>query len=166
MRKQTERWAASLALAAFTGLALGAEAVNAQAVDLPVPEEIYGRYAPAGNCARLPRVDVGRTGVHLETPAGKSGPLPVSVCFSCAGGAQYAGLQRWVYVKYGKNRWGDNMPVILMFNAREQRGLLEVSHDDTLKTPLGAPMTAVVRASPLKRCSAGAPSVAKPKGKG
>ncbi|PZU59761.1 MAG: hypothetical protein DI547_04545 [Sphingobium sp.] len=141
----------------IVALVLAALAAPAGAQDPDIPAEIYGNYAPGGDCAQQPRVTVGKSGVLLDTAAGKSGPLPVSVCYSCAGGAQYEGMQRWVYVKYGKDKWGgDNMPVILMFNAEEKHGALLVEHDDTLKTPLGAAMTQLVRARALKICKAGA----------
>lgn len=118
-----------------------------------IPAEIYGSYAPGGDCARQPRVIVGKAGVFLDTAAGKAGPLPIDVCYSCAGGARYEGIQRWVGVKYGKDKWGgDNMPVTLMFNDGERPGALLVEHDNTLRTPLGAPMMQVVQARSLKQC--------------
>jgi len=120
------------------------------------PPEIHGSYAPAGDCARQPRVTVNKGGVFLDTASGKSGPLPVSICYSCAGGARYDGIQIWVYVKYGKDEWGgDSMPVILMFNADEHRGALQVEHDATVKTPLGGPMASLVQARELRQCKAG-----------
>lgn len=147
--------------ALFFALVLAAEPAAAQ-LDAP-PEEIYGRYAPGGDCSRQPRIEAGKGGVFLDTAAGRQGPLPVSVCYSCAGGAQYEGIQRWVYVKYGKDKWGgDNMPVILMFNAEEKRGLVSVEHDDTLKTPIGAPMTQVVRAKTFRQCGTAAPAAQAP----
>jgi hypothetical protein len=127
----------------------------------PIPDEIYGSYAPGGNCAALPRVTVNSGGIFLDTAVGKSGPLPVSVCYSCAGGARYEGIQRWAYVKYGKDKWGgDNSPVIFMFNADERKGIMQVTHDDTLKTPLGGPMNAVVRARSFRVCAPGTVSSA------
>lgn len=148
-----------LAIAALLGAVPPAGAQEA------VPEEIYGRYAPGGDCARQPRIEAGKAGVFIETAAGRSGPLPVMVCYSCAGGARYEGIQRWIYVKYGKDKWGgDNMPVTFMFNAEERRGAVEIAHDDTLKTPLGAAMTEVVRARTMRQCTSttkAAPSAAK-----
>ncbi|WP_070156071.1 hypothetical protein [Sphingobium phenoxybenzoativorans] len=138
-------------------------AVPAWADEGEIPPEIYGNYAPAGDCAKQPRVTVSKGGVFLDTAAGKSGPLPVSVCYSCAGGARYEGIQRWVYVKYGKDKWGgDNMPVILMFNAEEKKGSVLVEHDNTLKTPIGAAMGQVVQARSLRICRAGAGAGAAP----
>lgn len=128
----------------------------AWADDLSIPDEIYGSYAPGGDCSRQPRVTVGKEGLFLDTAAGKSGPLPVSVCYSCAGGARYEGIQRWIYVKYGKDKWGgDNMPVTFMFNHGEKKGAMEVVHDDTLKTPLGAAMNQAVQAKAYRICRPG-----------
>ncbi|MPT46943.1 MAG: hypothetical protein E2598_00795 [Sphingobium sp.] len=129
--------------------------IPAFANEPPVPKELYGSYAPAGDCTKQPKVSVRKEGVFIDSSAGKSGPLPVSVCYSCAGGARYEGIEIWVYVKYGKDKWGgDNMPVTLMFNAGEKRGALEITHDDTLRTPLGAPMTQLVKAKTLRQCRA------------
>ena len=143
--------------ALFVALVLVSGTAAAQ-TDRP-SEELYGRYAPGGDCSKQPRIEVGKTGVFIDTAAGRQGPLPVSVCYSCAGGAQYEGIQQWVYVKYGKDKWGgDNMPVIMMFNAEEKRGLVSIEHDDTLKTPIGAPMTQVVRAKLFRQCGAALPA--------
>ncbi|MBB4632957.1 hypothetical protein [Sphingosinicella soli] len=148
--------------ALFIALGLIAAPAAAQ-LDAP-PEELYGRYAPGGDCSLQPRIEVGKPGVFIDTAAGRQGPLPVSVCYSCAGGARYEGIQRWVYVKYGKDKWGgDNMPVIFMFNAQEKRGLVHIEHDDTLKTPIGAQMTQVVRAKAMKQCGAASPQGAQAK---
>lgn len=128
-------------------------ATPALSQSIPVPKELYGRYAPGGDCTRQPRVIASAAGVFLETAAGKAGPLPVDVCFSCAGGARYEGIQIWVMVKYGKDKWGgDNMPVTMMFNDGERRGSLLVEHDNTLRTPLGMPMTQVVQARSFRLC--------------
>lgn len=124
----------------------------AKAADLPIPTEIFGSYAPSGNCQQEPRVVVNAMGAFIESGGLKSGPLPVDVCYSCAGGARYSGIERWLLVKMGKNQWGDNFPVTLRFNANEQAGRLAVEYDPTTKTPLNAPLQAVVKASPLSRC--------------
>lgn len=139
--------------ALFMALVLAPGTAAAQ-TNVP-PEELYGRYAPGGDCSKQPRIEVSKTGVVIDTAAGRQGPLPIDVCYSCAGGAQYEGIQRWVYVKYGKDKWGgDNMPVIMMFNAEEKRGAVQIDHDNTLKTPIGAPMTQIVQARKLKLCGA------------
>lgn len=128
-------------------------ATPALSQSIPVPKELYGNYAPGGDCARQPRVAVNAAGVFLETAAGKTGPLPVDVCFSCAGGARYEGIQIWVMVKYGMDKWGgDNFPVTMMFNDRERRGALQVAHGNTLRTPIGIPMTQVVQARTFSLC--------------
>lgn len=136
----------ALLLAAIAGFPSSAAAPE-------IPPDLFGRYAPAGNCAVLPRINVGAGGVFLDTATGRSGPLPIDMCFSCAGGAQYEGIQIWMGIKYGKDKWGgDNMPVIFVFNDGEKRGVLSVNHDDTLRTPLGAPMTQVVKAGAFRKC--------------
>jgi len=103
---------------------VGAALPDALAADLELPRDVYGQYAPAGDCAKQPRIIVNKVGVHLDTAAGKRGPLPIMVSYTFVGGARYSGIQIWVLVKHGgKNRWGDdNTPVILTFNADEKPG--------------------------------------------
>gem|GEM_PF-2658452 len=119
----------------------------------PIPQEIYGRYAPSGNCTKDPIVDVSAKGLFIHYQSQKRGPLPVDVCYSCAGGAQYNGIQRWVSVKEGRDRWGGTSPVTLMFNANEQKGRMEATNPGPLSTPVSTPLNAVVKASALQLCS-------------
>ncbi|MBF7012914.1 hypothetical protein QUC32_25150 [Novosphingobium resinovorum] len=131
-------------------------ATPALSQSIPVPKNLYGNYAPGGDCARQPRVVVNTAGVFLETASGKAGPLPVDVCYSCAGGARYEGIQVWVMVKYGKDKWGgDTFPVTMMFNDGERRGALLLEHDDTMRIPIGIPMTQVVQARTFRLCKGG-----------
>ncbi|MFN3514960.1 MAG: hypothetical protein ACK41C_18075 [Phenylobacterium sp.] len=142
---------------ALAALALFAVAGPAGAQALKVSPEVHGTYAPAGDCTKLPRVLVDAGGIRVETATGRTGPLAHDVCYSCAGGAQYSGIQQWAYFKYGKDRWGgDYMPVVMMFNADEIAGRMQVELDNPQNTPLGAAMTEVARAKSFRRCQAGA----------
>jgi hypothetical protein len=126
---------------------------SSYAAKAPMPEELYGQYAPQGICSKEPVVTVSKKGVSIQYQGQKSDPLNVDICYSCAGGAQYNGIQRWVSVKEGKDRWGGTSPVTLMFNANEQKGRLEVTNPGALVVPVSIPLNAVVNASPLQLCT-------------
>ncbi|MGG2007479.1 hypothetical protein [Novosphingobium resinovorum] len=117
---------------------------GAEPVDAGSQGPLWQVRAGAATVPGQPRVIASPAGVFLETAAGKAGPLPVDVCYSCAGGARYEGIQVWVMVKYGKDKWGgDNMPVTMMFNDGRAAAVLFWS---TTTIPcvrrLGMPMTA------------------------
>lgn len=142
-------------LIAFLSVLSIAPAASAQ--DLSLPPEVYGSYAAGGNCAVLPRIIVNRTGVHLDTTAGRRSPLPIDVSFTFGGGARYEGISVWALVKHGgKDRWGDdNKPVLLTFNARERKGALEVERAESA-IPLDGPLTSIVQTRNFRLCSAAA----------
>jgi hypothetical protein len=133
--------------------------------DLQLPPDVYGSYAPGGDCAKQPRITVDKAGVHLDTAAGKRGPLPMMVSFSFGGGATYQGIQIWGLVKHGgKDQWGeDTVPVLLTFNANEQRGALTAERNEGPNSPkavLDGPLTSIVQAASFRLCrtSAAAPA--------
>lgn len=129
----------------------------ALAADLELPPDVYGNYAPGGNCANQPRIIVNKVGVHLDTAAGKRSPLPIMVSYTFVGGASYSGIQIWALVKHGgKNRWGDdNTPVILTFNAQEKRGGLTAERENPGKerpVTLDGPLASVAQAGRFRLC--------------
>lgn len=135
----------------------------ANAADLELPPEVYGSYAPGGDCSKQPRISVNKAGVHLDTASGKRSPLPIMVSYTWAGGARYEGIQTWALVKHGgKDRWGDdNKPVILTFNAYEKRGDLLVDRVEP-QVPLDGPLTSITQTKNFKICrtNAAAPASA------
>jgi hypothetical protein len=136
---------------------VGAALPDALAADLELPRDVYGQYAPAGDCAKQPRIIVNKVGVHLDTATGKRGPLPIMVSYTFVGGARYSGIQIWVLVKHGgKNRWGDdNTPVILTFNADEKPGALTAERENPgMERPvaLDGPLASVAQAGRFHLC--------------
>lgn len=130
-----------------------AMAQAAGAVAIADLKDIHGSYAPGGDCSRQPQVRVDRSGVHAETPAGKAGPLPVQVSLTYIGGASYDGIQNWVLVKMGRDRWGDvGTPVLMTFNHAEKPGHLLVERLDDVAGGIPAPLAAVARAGTFRRC--------------
>jgi len=135
----------------------GALSFGALAAELGLPPDVYGRYAPGGDCMKQPRITVNEDGIHLDTAQGKRSPLPVMVSYTFVGGARYSGIQTWALVKHGgKNRWGDdNTPVILTFNAGEKPGLLSAERENPgneRPVALDGPLSSVVQQSVFRRC--------------
>lgn len=128
----------------------------AMAADLQFPPEVHGSYAPNGDCSKQPRINVDRSGIHLDTAAGKRGPLPIMVSYTAIGGAQYDGIQIWASVKHGgKDRWGDDkLPVLLTFNAEERQGALTAERVDS-SVALDGPLSSIVQAATFRICRTG-----------
>lgn len=136
---------------------VGALSCGAFAAELGLPSEVYGRYAPAGDCMKQPRITVNKEGIHLDTAEGKRSPLPVMVSYTFVGGARYSGIQIWALVKHGgKNRWGDdNTPVILTFNAGEKPGALTAEREDPGQerpVALDGPLRSITQTGHFRLC--------------
>lgn len=140
------------ALAAVLTLAPPVFAIEINAKN-PPPAELHGTYGPKGDCNRSPRVSVDATGLYIVIGDSRGKVAPLDICFSCAGGARYDGIERWLSPKLGAG-----YAAHFRFNADEQRGLLVV--EDTGETALGPNLQAIVAASPYRRC--GPPTQAKP----
>lgn len=139
----------------------------AAAAELSLPPDVYGSYAPSGDCGKQPRINVDETGVHLDTPAGRRGPLPIRVSYTWVGGASYDGIQTWALVKYGgKDRWGDdNQPVVLTFNADERRGALTAERTGSgseRPMALDGPLTSIVQTGNFRLCAKASAASATP----
>ena len=133
----------------------------ALSAQVQLPQDVYGSYAPAGDCRNKPYIIVNQTGVHLDTLTGKRGPLTITVSYTWIGGATYDGIQTWALVHHGgKDRWGeDHRPVILTFNAKERRGVLTVERTgagNERPVSLDGPLSSIVKASSFERCKTGA----------
>lgn len=129
----------------------------ATAVDLQLPPDAHGTYAPGGDCARQPRVLVDKDGVHLDTARGQRRSLPILVSYTFVGGARYSGIQTWAMVKHGgKDRWGeDKTPVLLTFNANERRGALSAERNEGANEPrtaLDGPLDNIVQTGRFRLC--------------
>ncbi len=154
LSNESSLWRLRIAVAMF-----GGAFSNAFAVDVALPPDVYGTYAPSSDCAMQPRIIVSKTGVYLDTAVGKRGPLPIMVSYTFAGGARYGGIQTWALVKHGgKNRFGDdNTPVILTFNANETRGVLTAEREHAGKEQpvvLDGPLTSVAQTGRFRLCRA------------
>lgn len=121
----------------------------------PPPAELHGTYGPRGDCRRSPRVSVDATGLYVVIGDRRGRVEGVDLCLSCAGGARYEGIERWLSPKTAD---GQGYAVNFRFNADEKPGQLIVV--DTGDTALGPNLASLVAASPFQRC--GPPTRAKP----
>lgn len=147
--------------------ALAMTSISLQTMATDLLSEVYGNYAPGGDCTKQPRIIVNKTGIHLDTPAGKRGPLPIYVSLTWIGGASYSGIQTWALVKHGgKDHYGDdNQPVVLTFNANEEHGALTAEHTGSgteHPVALDGPLTSIVQTARFHLCRAGAATTSTP----
>ncbi len=139
---------AILALCGVLAVTRVASAVEVH--DLKGLEEIFGRYAPAGDCRREPRILVDVTGFSFEG-AGTTAKVTNPEYAVSYGGDGYQGASRWLF----PFRKGDGYPILMTFNDGEKPGVLTITAQDEGYPggpPLTAPNAALVKASPYARC--------------
>jgi hypothetical protein len=123
----------------------------AAAVDItlqnPAPANLYGTYAPGGDCSRQPQVSLDATGLYLSVNGGRGQVPDLDACFTCAGGYNYEGPTVWIGPEVN-----ETFPVWFYFNESEVIGRLVV--EDNREMPLGANLSAVVAGSPYQICTA------------
>jgi hypothetical protein len=113
-------------------------------------EDIYGRYAPGGDCQRRPRISVDVTGITVERDGEPEKATKLEYAASY-GGQAYSGIQRAIFPFVSANGW----PVIMLFNYGEKAGALVIEgHDEGYPggPPLGPRDRALVASSPYARC--------------
>lgn len=135
----------------LAGMVLACAAVQAVEIpDLRGFEALFGRYAPAGDCTRLPRIAVDASGITFETRAGTEKVVQLEYAASFAG-PSCAGIGHWFFPFRNANGY----PVIMNFNADERAGLLTVQPNDEGwegGPKLGAKYQPLVAASPYAKC--------------
>ena len=131
----------------FLGIA---PAVAVEVTDLKGLEDIHGRYAPAGDCRREPRIVVDANGLTFEGGGRSEKANKVEYAVSY-GGPDYSGIQKVIFPFSSANGW----PVIMYFNYDEKPGALVIQgHDEGYQggPPLTAGHSVLVTASPYARC--------------
>lgn len=117
-------------------------------------EELYGRYAPAGDCKRQPQLVVDAGGMTFQVAGASTRVTNPEFAASFFGGASnYEGITR-VFFPF-RNSSQDGYPIIMMFNADEKKGVLAIDgHDEGWKggPPLAPRNKALVSGSPYARC--------------
>jgi hypothetical protein len=113
-------------------------------------EDIFGRYAPGGDCKRQPQILVERSGLTFEV-AGATEKVTNPEYAAAYGPADYDGISKWIF----PFRIADGYSILMTFNANEQKGALLIEpQDEGWKggPPLSPRNKALVDGSPYARC--------------
>lgn len=113
-------------------------------------EEIFGRYAPGGDCKHQPQVYVDRSGLTFEVQ-GTTVKVTNPEYAASYGPHDYAGISKWIF----PFRIADGYSILMTFNANEKKGLLLIeAHDEGWQggPPLSPRNKALVSGSPYARC--------------
>jgi hypothetical protein len=113
-------------------------------------QEIFGRYAPGGDCKRQPQILVELSGLTFEIP-GDTVKVTNPEYAASYGPHDYAGVSKWIF----PFRIANGYPILMTFNANEKKGALLVDAQDEGWAG-GPPLTprnkALVGGSPYARC--------------
>ncbi len=135
------------------GVAIMAMATLASAVEvdgLVGFEDLFGRYAPGGNCGKQPQILVDSGGITLEV-IGVVEKVSNPEFAASYGGPAYNGISKWFFPV----RIASGYAVLMTFNANEQKGVLLIEgHDEGWAggPPLSPYNKALVQGSPYARC--------------
>ena len=118
--------------------------------DLKGFNALFGRYAPAGDCKREPRIVVDATGLTFEWGGRKVKPASFEYAASY-GPHDYAGISVWFFPFILK----DGYSVLMTFNSGEVKGVLTIEpHDEGYAggPPLSPLNAALVKGTPYRKC--------------
>ena len=113
-------------------------------------EDIFGRYAPGGDCKRQPQILVELSGLTF-TVAGAPIKVTNPEYAAAYGPADYAGISKWIF----PFRIPNGYPILMTFNANEKQGSLLIEAQDEGwqgGPPLSPTNKALVGGSPYARC--------------
>lgn len=113
--------------------------------------QLHGRYVPAGDCGRQPQIVVDRSGFGFEIGTIREHAATPEFAASY-GGNYYQGISLWFFPWFGDD---SPKPLLLVFNADEQPGVLVVEandHDYPGGPALPARYRTLVQGSPYLRC--------------
>jgi hypothetical protein len=145
--KLLRRWAACMGLAALT-VSLNASAIEVQG--LQGFDQLFGRYAPAGDCRRQPQIVIDVVGMTFEV-AGKEEVITNPEYAAAYGPHDYQGISQWFF----PFRSNDDFPILMTFNHGEEEGVLVIEgHGEGYPggPPLSPRNAALVNGSPYARC--------------
>jgi hypothetical protein len=144
------RTAAPLAWLGLGFVLLAGAAAAVEVNDLKGFDDLFGRYAPGGDCKRQPQIVVDVTGFTFEI-AGKHEKVMNPEYAAGYGPSDYDGITKWFF----PYRKGDGYPILMTFNGAEKKGTLAVDpQDEGWKggPPLTPVNAALVKGSPYARC--------------
>jgi hypothetical protein len=145
------RWARGLvSLVLLAGLGFGHAGRAVEVNDLRGFEDLFGRYAPGGNCKTEPRIIVEQNGFTFEW-GGKQDKVTKPEFGAAYGPPDYAGITRWFF----PYRIKDGYSILMTFNPAEKKGTLTIEPQDEGYAggpPLSPLNAALVKGSPYARC--------------
>ncbi len=137
--------AAGVAIVAMTTMASAVEVDGLAGFD-----DLFGRYAPGGDCGKQPQILVDSGGITLEV-SGVAEKVSNPEFAASYGGPDYNGISKWFFPV----RIASGYAVLMTFNADEQKGTLLITpHDEGWAggPPLSLRNKALVQGSPYARC--------------
>lgn len=150
MRRVRNR-VARIAIAICLGSMIPAAAGAVEVENLEGLDDVFGRYAPGGDCQRTPRIVVDRSGIAFEGLAGDPARVTTVEYAASYGGNYYQGISKWIF----PFRSSDGFPILMAFHADEKRGALAITpHDEGWPggPPLAPRNKALVDGSPYALC--------------
>jgi len=131
-------------------LAVSGAAGAVEVHDLKGLEDIFGRYAPGGDCKRQPQILVDVSGLTFEG-AGATEKATNPEWAVGYGGEGYEGPARWIFpFRNGP----DSYPILMTFNDGKPGGLTITGHEEGYAG--GPPFTprnaTLVKGSPYAKC--------------
>jgi hypothetical protein len=89
-------------------------------------EDIFGRYAPGGDCKRQPQILVEFSGLTFDVSGATERVTNPEYAVSY-GAHDYDGISKWIF----PFRLADGYAILMTFNANEQKGALLIDpHDE------------------------------------
>jgi hypothetical protein len=138
------------AVTAVIAIIVPATAGAVEVTSLAGLEDIFGRYAPGGDCKRQPQILVEYSGLTFELP-GATEKVTNPEYAASYGAHDYTGISKWIF----PFRIADGYSILMTFNANEQKGVLLIEpHDEGWAggPPPGPRNKALVAGSPYARC--------------
>lgn len=132
------------------GIAGAGKAYAVEVSNLSGFEELFGRYAPGGDCKRQPQILVDLSGMTFEVP-GATIKVTDAEYAASYGPSDYQGIAKWFF----PFRITDGYPILMTFNANERKGVLLIEPQDEGYQggpALSARNKALVGGSPYTRC--------------
>ena len=148
MRRSTCAATVLASLAVLAAVTTPSMAVEVR--DLKGFNALFGRYAPAGDCKREPRIVVDATGFTFEWGGRKVKPASFEYAASY-GPHDYAGISVWFFPFILK----DGYSVLMTFNSGEVKGVLTIEpHDEGYAggPPLSPLNAALFKGTPYRKC--------------